>query len=84
MVPVADPWINNQLAAAKHFIRKIVSSDQAILVMLAHLGNVKQKKRESLKSFLTHFITELPRVRCAPDARVLAYLTNRVLPKTPF
>ena len=51
---------------------------------LAHLRNVKQNEGENLKSFLNHFITELSRVRWAPDAGVLAHLTNGVLPKTPF
>ena len=30
------------------------------------------------------FTTYQPRVRWAPDAGVLAHLTNRVLPETPF
>ena len=53
-------------------------------VLLAHLGNVKQKKGESLKSYLNHFTMELSRVRSALDAGVLSHLINGVLPETPF
>ena len=53
-------------------------------MLLDHLGNVKQKKEESLKSYLNRFTMELFRVRWAPDVEVLAYLTNGVLPETPF
>ena len=52
--------------------------------MLDILDNVKQKKRESLKSFLNRFTIVLSRMRCAPDAGVLVHLTNKVFPETPF
>ena len=48
------------------------------MVPLAHLGNFKQRKGECLKSFLNRFTTELSKVRWAPDAGVLAHLTNGV------
>ena len=51
---------------------------------LAYLGNVKQKKGESLKSYLNYFTMELSMVRWALDAGVLANLTNGVLLETPF
>ena len=51
---------------------------------LVHLGNVKQKKDESLKSYLNHFMEESSYVISTPDASVLAYLTNGVVPETPF
>ena len=57
---------------------------QQFTMSLAHLGNVKQKKVESLKSYLNHFTTEHSRIRWAPNAGVLAHLSNVVLLETPF
>ena len=48
------------------------------------MGNVKQKKGESLKLYLNHFTTEQARVRWAPDEGVLVHLTNGVLPRIPL
>ena len=45
---------------------------------------MKQKKRESLRSYLNRFTIEQARVRWAPDVGVLAHLTNGVLPETPL
>ena len=44
------------------FLRQFQETKQFV-VSLARLGNVKQKKGESLKSFLNRFTTELSRVR---------------------
>ena len=65
------------------FLRQFQATKQFV-VPLAYLGNVKQKKGESLKSFLNRFTMELSKVRWAPNAGVLAHLTNGVLPKTPL
>lgn len=54
------------------------------MVPLAHLGNVKQQKGESLKLYLNWFMNKLSKVRWVLNARVLAHLTNGVLPETPF
>ena len=65
------------------FMRQFQATKQ-FAVSLAHLGNVKQQEGESLKSFLNRFTMELSRVRWVLDIGVLAHLTNRFLPKTPF
>ena len=54
------------------------------VIPLAHLGNVKQKKGERLKSYLNHFTEESAYVMWVLDAGVLAHLTNRVLLETHF
>ena len=54
------------------------------VVSLAHLGNVKQKKDDSLKSYINHFNEMSNFVTWSPNAGVLAHLTNGVLPETPF
>ena len=48
------------------------------------MGNVKQKKSESLKSYSNRFNEMSKFVTWSPDARVLAHLTNGMLPETPF
>ena len=65
---------------SKSFLRQFQATKEFV-VPLDHLGNVKQKKEESLKSYLNRFTMELFRVRWAPDVEVLAYLTNGVLPE---
>ena len=65
------------------FLRQFQVTKQ-FAMPLAHLGNVKQHEGESLKSFLNCFATKLSRVRWAPDAEVLAHLTNGVLLETAF
>ena len=54
------------------------------VVPLAHLGNVKQKKGETLKSYINHFNETSSFVMWSPDDGILAHLTNGVLPKTLF
>ena len=70
-----------QLSTA--FLRQFQATKQFV-VPLAHLGNMKQKKGESLKSYLNCFTTEQARVKWVPDTGVLAHLTNRVLLEIPF
>ena len=53
-------------------------------IPLAHLGNVKQKKGETLKSYINHFNDMSNFVTWWSDARILAHLTNGVLPEAPF
>ena len=53
-------------------------------VPLAHSGNVKQKKGESLKSYINHVNEVLNFLTWSPDTGVLAHLTNGVFPETPF
>ena len=65
------------------FLRQFQVTKQFV-ISLAHLGNVKQQERESLKSFLNCFTKELSRVRWVPNAGALAHLTNGVLPETAF
>ena len=55
-----------------------------IAIPLAYFGNVKQKKGETLKSYINHFNDMSDFVTWSPDAGILAHLTNGVLPKTPF
>ena len=54
------------------------------VIPLAHLRNVKQKKGETLKSYINCFNDMSNFVTWSPDAGILAHLTNRVLPETPF
>ena len=54
------------------------------VVPLTHLGNVKQKKGETLKSYINRFNEMSNFMMWSPDAGVLAHLTNGVLPKTLF
>ena len=65
------------------FLQQFQATKQ-FAIPLAHLGNVKQKNGESLKSYLNHFIIELAHVRWALDAGILAHLTNGVLSETPL
>ena len=51
-------------------------------IPFAHLGNVKQRKGESLKSYFNRFMEESTYVKGMPDVGVLTHLTNGVLPKT--
>ena len=53
-------------------------------IPLAHLGNVKQKKGESLKSYLNRFTEKSTYIAWSPDAGVLSHLTNGELPETLF
>ena len=48
-------------------------------IPLAHLGNMKQRENESLKSYLEQFNAELARVTYAPDEGVLVHMTSDVL-----
>ena len=78
------PWsIVSWKQLSTSFLRQFQATKQFI-VPLAHLGNVKQRKGKSLKSYLKHFTTESAYVRWTPDASILAHLTNGVLPETPF
>ena len=72
------------MATVEHVLPVTVPSDQALAILLAHLGNVKQKKGESLKSYLNRFTEELAYVRWTSDVGILAHLTNGVLLETPF
>ena len=54
------------------------------VVPLAHLENVKQKKGETLKSYINRFNKTSNFMTWSPDVGVLAHLTNRVLLETPF
>ena len=51
-------------------------------IPLAHLENVKQKKGETLKSYINHFNEMRNFVTWSPDTKVLAHLINGVLPET--
>ena len=51
---------------------------------MAHLGNVKQKKGEALKSYINCFNEMSNFVTWLSNAGVLAHLTNGVLPETLF
>ena len=51
---------------------------------MAHLGNVKQKKGETLKSHINRFNEISNFVTWSLDAGVLTHLTNGVLSETPF
>ena len=53
-------------------------------IPLAHLGNVKQKKGETLKSYINHFNDRSNFVTWLSDVGILAQLMNWVLPKTLF
>ena len=53
-------------------------------IPLTHLGNVKQNKGETLKSYINRLNKMLNFVTWPPDAGILAHLTNRVLPEIPF
>ena len=76
----AKKWFRSMLSGSvtswqqlSTLFMRLFQATKQFVVPLAHLGNVKQKKGESLKSFLNHFITKLSRVRWAPDVRVLAH-----------
>ena len=53
-------------------------------IPLAHLGNVKQKKGETLKPYINRFNEMSNFMIWSLDAGILAYPTNGVLSKTPF
>ena len=53
-------------------------------ISLAYLGNVKLKKGENLKLYINCFNEISNFVTWSSDARILAHLTNGVLPETPF
>ena len=53
-------------------------------VLLAHVGNMNQKKSETPKSYINRFNEMSNFMTWSPDARVLAHLTNGVPPETPF
>ena len=53
-------------------------------IPLAYIDNVKQKKGETLKSYIDHLNEMSNFVTWSPDAGILAHLTNGVLPETPF
>ena len=72
------------MATVEHVFPVTIPSNQVFRVPLAHLGNVKQKKGESLKSYLNHFTKKSTYVRWIPDVGILAHLTNGLLTETPF
>ena len=65
------------------FLRHFQATKKSV-VPLAHLGNVKQKKGESLKSSINCFNVVSNFVTWSPKAGVLTHLTNSMLPKIPF
>ena len=65
------------------FLRQFQATKK-FTIPLTHLGNIKKKKGENLKSYINYFTDMSAYVTWSPDASVLAHLTNGVLPKTPF
>ena len=51
---------------------------------MAHLGNVKQKKGETLKLYINRFNDMSNFVTWSPHAGILTHLMNGVPPETPF
>ena len=80
-IPIGTIFSWQQLSTS--FLQHFQATKKSI-VPLAHMGNVKQKKGKSLKSYINHFNEMSNFVIWSPDAGILAHLMNGVLPKTPF
>ena len=59
-------------------------STRKTAIPLAYLGNIKQKKGETLKSCINHFNNMSNFMTWSSDARILVHLTNGVFPETSF
>ena len=73
-----------QLAIIKHLIPLTLQATRKSTVPLAHMGNVNQKKGETLKYYINYFNEMSNFVTWSPDAVVLAHLTNGVFSETSF
>ena len=65
------------------FLRQFQATKKSA-IPLVHLRNIKQKKGESLKSYINHCTEKSSCVTWSPNEGVLAHLRNGVLPETPF
>ena len=66
------------------FFLQHFQATRKIAILLVHLRNVKQKKGETLKSYINCFNDMSNFETQSPDARILAHLTNGVLLETLF
>ena len=72
-------WQQLSTSFLRHF-----QATRKIAIPLVHLGNLKQKQGETLKSYINYFNDMSNFVTWSPDARILAHLTNGVLLEISF
>ena len=80
-IPAGSISSRQQLSTS--FLQHFWATKKSV-VPLAYLGNVKQKKGETLKSYINHFNDVSNFLIWSPDVGVLSHLTNGVLPETPL
>ena len=79
LTKMISSWQQLSTSFLQHF-----QATRRSVVPLAHLGNVKQKKGETLQSYINYFNEMSNFVVWSLVAGILAHLTNGVLLKTAF